>query len=511
MAATLSETRARDTTLFLGRVEQRRQQLSSSLDDGHRAQFGQYFTPEPAADLIAKIVSIPDSGVLNVLDPGAGIGSLTAALVARVIDERPSISLSISAVEVDPLLIPFLEQTLLECRTLAADHGIKAEIRVIEGDFMELASDWTRPFFDQFNLVIMNPPYRKLAASSAGRRKLSKMGIESPNLYSSFLALGALALVPDGQLVAITPRSFANGPYFGPFRKLLLSHLTIDQIHVFESRTSVFADCGVLQENIVISGIRSAVQQSVRLSTSRGDSDNVVTREVPYEEIVRPLDTQKFINIPIDEADTAVAEMFARFPCTIEQTGVEVSTGRVVDFRARNYLLSEPSTASVPLIYPSNMKDGRVSWPREVRKPQALVANTVTQKLIHPNERFVLVKRFSAKEERRRVVAAVYEPISNESGVGFENHLNVFHVDGRTIDRELAYGLCLWLNSSVVDRFFRTFSGHTQVNATDLRSMRYPPPEQLRRLGSKVPGDWPDQSGIDELVSTHVLAGTLVV
>ena len=118
----------------------------------------------------------------------------------------------------------------------------------------------------------------------------------------------------------------------------------------------------------------------------------------------------------------------------------------------------------------------------------------------------MLTKRFSAKEERRRVVAAVYDPGDVTAGeVGFENHLNVFHHRERGLDEYLARGLCLWLNGTAVDRFFRTFSGHTQVNATDLRSMRYPSRKQLARLGSALGhGAWPDQEKIDALVARHV-------
>jgi len=67
--------------------------------------------------------------------------------------------------------------------------------------------------------------------------------------------------------------------------------------------------------------------------------------------------------------------------------------------------------------------------------------------------------------------------------VAFENHLNVFHVSGHGLDEDLAKGIAVWLNSSVIDKFFRTFSGHTQVNATDLRTLRFPTAAALRDLG----------------------------
>jgi adenine-specific DNA-methyltransferase len=482
--------------------------LSASLDANHRASLGQFFTPSSAANLITEMVSLPDRGTLRVLDPGAGIGSLTASLVAKVVRERPELQVSVCAIEVDSFLVPHLEETLRKCRELATAAGAELTTEVVSGDLVELATGWKRELFNQFDVVVMNPPYRKLAARSIERKSLAALGVDSPNLYSTFLAIGTLALIPGGQLVAITPRSFANGPYFAEFRRFLLSQVALDRIHVFDSRSTVFADTKVLQENIVFSARKWLASDGVTLSASRGSTDSVFSREVRYNDIVRPGDRHQFIHIPSQEEDTSISEMIFSLPCTMAETGVQVSTGKVVEFRAREHLLPVPASDSVPLIYPGNLKRGRVHWPFLSHKPQALAMNNRTRKLIWPAERFVLVKRFSAKEERRRVVAAVYEPDrSATAGIGFENHLNVFHVGGRGLDWEFAQGLCLWLNSSVVDRFFRTFSGHTQVNATDLRALRYPSREQLQSLGATVRSEWPDQKSIDELVTRYVFMG----
>ena len=71
----------------------------------------------------------------------------------------------------------------------------------------------------------------------------------------------------------------------------------------------------------------------------------------------------------------------------------------------------------------------------------------------------------------------------------------------------VARGLAAFLNSSVVDLFFRQFSGHTQVNATDLRSLTYPTTGQLESLGSTI-GDAfpPDQHDLDEIVYREIFA-----
>lgn len=119
---------------------------------------------------------------------------------------------------------------------------------------------------------------------------------------------------------------------------------------------------------------------------------------------------------------------------------------------------------------------------------------------------YVLVKRFSSKEERRRLVAAVFDPERVPGPVvGFENHLNYFHADGAPMSRTVALGLAAFLNSTQVDQYFRQFNGHTQVNATDLRAMRYPALANLEALGEQVGLRLNDQDLIDALVN-EVLA-----
>lgn len=120
-----------------------------------------------------------------------------------------------------------------------------------------------------------------------------------------------------------------------------------------------------------------------------------------------------------------------------------------------------------------------------MKKPNALVHDDRTRALLVPNERYVLVKRLSAKEEKRRVVAVVYDGAHvSGTAVGFENHLNYFHREGGGLDLALARGLAAYLNSTLVDAYFRQFNGHTHVNAIDLRSIRYPATGQLRALGA---------------------------
>lgn len=494
---------------MLAAVEERRQRMGSKLDPKRRSALGQYFTPATTARFIASfLVALPQRPTVRLLDPGAGIGSLAAAAVEQLVTcRRPELAaVHVVAYELDQELHPGLRATLDDCIDWARQHGVTLTADLRRENYV-LAAAGSRKS-EAYEAVIVNPPYKKVAASSAERKALEAVGVRVANLYTAFVALGVSQLASGGVLAAITPRSFANGLYHEPFRRFLFDAAALERLHVFDSRSVVFSDSDVLQENVIFSARRGRPQSRVAISVSHGSDDEPLVREVPAAEVIRPDDRHRFLRIPTAEEDTAIAECMAELDATLEDLGLAVSTGRVVDFRARPYLRDQPAPDAVPLIYPGNLRDGRVTWPANngSRKPTAISAAPETESLLLPNEPFVLVKRFTSKEERRRVTAALSLPDDLPgSVVAFENHLNVFHRRGAGLDETLGRGLAAYLNSTFVDRFVRVFSGHTQINATDLRNLRYPSREQLMRLGESVTPQ-PDQVRLDGLVTQAVPA-----
>lgn len=287
-----------------------------------------------------------------------------------------------------------------------------------------------------------------------------------------------------GEIVAIIPRSFCNGLYYKPFREWLLRKSSLVHIHLFHSRTSAFNDDEVLRENVIIKVVRGTKQGKVTITTSsdRGFSD-LQSHDYPSSEIVHGDDEQKFIHVPMDptHGDIKGVPLAER---SLEQIGLKVSTGPVVDFRLKEFLRENPVSGTVPLLYPTHFSNGAMEWPRRSKKPNAVMNNSETKKWLYPNGFYTIVRRFSSKEERRRIVAHVVDPgVFKVNAIGFENHLNVFHSGRRGISGVVAHGLAVFLNSTAVDDYFRRFSGHTQVNATDLRLLRYPELRELEELG----------------------------
>jgi adenine-specific DNA-methyltransferase len=104
-----------------------------------------------------------------------------------------------------------------------------------------------------------------------------------------------------------------------------------------------------------------------------------------------------------------------------------------------------------------------------------------------PAKRYVLLKRFTAKEERRRLVAGIVESKDSYSPfLGLENHLNYVYRPSSELSKEEAVGLAALFNSALVDRYFRAISGNTQVNAAEIRSMPVPCVEMIREIGQAI-------------------------
>jgi adenine-specific DNA-methyltransferase len=492
-----------------------RLEASALLEKKRRSALGQFLTPAPIASFMASFFRRFGANV-RILDAGAGVGSLVASAIVEAAGRSVQpVSIEVKAFEIDSLLANYLRMTCARSSLMCEERGIKFDAKVIARDFIEAAVEDLEPSLFSgghdrlgFSHAILNPPYKKLASSSVSRAQLRRVGIETSNLYTAFAALAIKLLVPEGEMVAITPRSFCNGPYFRPFREFLFRETSLRRIHLFESRTAAFADDEVLQENVIFHVVKGQPQGRVTVSFSDGPNDGAgSSREVRFEQIVRTGDPERFIHVVTDRDGDAVAQRFDSLPCKLRDLDLSVSTGKVVDFRAKEFLRSEPAADTGPLVYPTHFTDGAIEWPKVGKKPNALVDSPETKGLWMPTGTYVLVKRFSSKEERRRVVAAVFDP-SAASGerIGFENHLNVFHSDGVGIPMVLARGLAAFLNSTLVDTHFRQFNGHTQVNATDLRSLRYPSRASLLKLGARLPEGLPTQPVLDEMVDAVLVS-----
>ncbi|WNJ95421.1 Eco57I restriction-modification methylase domain-containing protein [Vibrio ruber] len=474
-------------------IDEIRSLTNEQLDESTRGQKGQFMTPAAAARILSNMFR-DLNGELHVLDAGAGVGSLTTSLVNRALRDFQPTSITANAWELENVLVENLNRSLDLCHEACDENQVLWSSEVNQIDFIQNAVDILNARkagkkTTIFNKAILNPPYLKISAASKERKNLRNVGIETGNLYSCFVSLALMLLEDGGELVAITPRSFCNGAYFNDFRRVLLDGNNLNKLHIFESRTKAFKGDKVLQENVIFHIVKGEIQGQVEITSSTcADDPEPIVRIAEFAEVVNPNNPDRFIHIVTNDEQASIATRIGGMPCSLVDLGIEVSTGKVVDFRTKKNLRHNPEEETVPLIYPMHFNNYLIEYPvKSKKKPNAIVLNEETMKLMVPNGTYVLTKRLTSKEEARRIVAGLYTAdLADVEVVGFENKTNYFHANGQPLDMDFAKGLWVYLNSNIVDQYFRQFNGHTQVNATDLRTLRYPTREQLITMGQQA-------------------------
>ena len=469
-----------------------------------KSKLEQYFSSASVAKLMASMMNYKNKEI-NILDPGAGIGSLFVACIEEIISQKVKPKkISITAYEVDKILFHHIEDSFKQCSKLCEKNKISFSSKLIKKDFIkDIVEKLKKKNISKFTHIIINPPYKKINSFSNVYKLLKDVNLPSVNLYSVFISLSEKILVNNGELVFISPRSFCNGPYFQSFRKKFFESMSLKKIHVFNSRSTSFQDDNVLQENIIVHAIKSKnLSDDVLISSNSGSKDeDLVIKHVKKDTVVYPNDSQYFIHVVPDEIGAQISNKMRALQSTLNELDIGVSTGKVVDFRIKEALKNKFTSNTVPLIHPFNLVNGSIIFPIPNKKENYIEIIKRSKNILVENGNYVLVKRFSAKEEKRRIVASVWKKNDFDfSLIGFENKINYFHSNGKSLELNIAKGLSIFLNSTIVDVYFRQFNGHTQVNATDLRYLQYPTFKQLKTLGSKITKNYPEQKEIDDLI-----------
>jgi adenine-specific DNA-methyltransferase len=466
---------------------------------------GQFLTPPAVARYMAQqLGKFPNQATL--LEPAIGSGVLTCAVIDNLIKSNHPTEIWLDAYETDPELCLLCRDILSQACYVAEQVGIKIHWRLYQEDFILACFPETQLSLFKSNeeqqktydYIISNPPYFKLNHDDKRVKVVFGELKGHTNIYTLFMALSAKKLTPVGRACFIVPRSFCSGVYFSKFRRDLLKDSVPISVHLFQSRDEVFHSDNVLQENVVFTFkkadqpvARQYLSGFVTISTSKDQeslSSTQIYRQVSFKHFLGRRDMQLYFRLPTGILDEQLLDTIDRWEGSLEQLGLHVSTGPVVAFRAREYLRNvlPHNNNGLPLLWMQNILPYKVIWPLEkLDKPQIILP--IDKTLLVPNSNYILLRRFSAKEDRRRLVAAPY--LSDNypyPAIGLENHLNYIYQKKFGLSATFVTGLAAILNCSLIDRYFRIVNGNTQVNAAELRALPLPPQKVIQQIGEKV-------------------------
>ena len=311
------------------------------------------------------------------------------------------------------------------------------------------------------------------------------------NLYGLFIHLAIRWVKPGGVVAYVTPTSFLAGEYFKHLRGMLGRSTTPLTVDFIAERKGVFDE--VLQETLLATYRRLATGRDARAPRSTSVSfvtpiDQSVLRITSIGSFVLPDDPNAPWLVPRDSAQSALIERLRQMRHRLADWGYQVSTGPLVWNRHKDQLREQKGPGCLPLVWAEAVRsDGRFllrvtkTNHRPYFKPRAADGWLVIE------DSCVLVQRTTAKEQPRRLIAAVLPTglIREHGGAVVENHLNMIRPT-RSSPAVTQSTLAAFLNSEAADRVFRCLSGSVAVSAYELEALPLPAPGELDQLDAAV-------------------------
>jgi adenine-specific DNA-methyltransferase len=475
---------------------------ASKVNQEHKKEKGQFFTPKEIAYLMGSFANTRKDS-LRILDPGCGTAILTCALIEHLLSYKILKSIELVVYETDNDLVPLSKKSLEYLKEWLKSKNIDFYYLIDPNDFvLENArclsenGNLFKEKAEQFDIIISNPPYFKLPINDK-RSIVAKSVINGhPNIYAIFMAISAKLLKENGEFIFITPRSYASGSYFKLFREYFFKLIEIDNVHLFVSRKDTFNRDKVLQETVIIKGKRKAKNNpshKVIVSSSQGLKD-ILTPELKTFEQIELIDlysNEKILYLPTSDFDESILTIFKNWNGNLNKYNIQISTGPVVAFRCKNYIHDNFENGNVflaPLFWLHNVKQMILEWPiLKPEKGQYVRIENDSKAILIPNKNYILLRRFSTKDDKSRLIAAPYFCNFIKSDyIGVENKVNYIYRPKGHLDRNEIVGLCALLNSTLFDSYFRIFNGNVNVSATELREIPLPELDEIKAIGDHL-------------------------
>lgn len=463
---------------------------AAALPADVRARFGVYYTPPAlAARLLDQATAAGvDWSRCRVLDPACGGGAFLAPVAQRIVKQlshlEPDILIEevtarVHGFEIDPLAAwmsqVFLESTLLPvCRS--ANRRLPRLVDVRDS----LAA---RPHDRLYDLVVGNPPYRRVTLDPGLRARYSASLYGHANLYGIFTDAALRWIRPEGFVAYVTPTSFLAGEYFKNLRRLLAGSAPPVAVDFIAHRKGVFDD--VLQEALLATYCRDRRPSEVSVHFLI-PLDESTLQVGPAGTFTLPAAPDEPWLIPRSLGQVSLIDRMRAMPHRLADWGYTVSTGPLVWNRHKDQLRRTSGPTALPIVWAEAVTPaGRFVFRAAKANHQPFFVARPGDEWLIARESCVLVQRTTAKEQRRRLIAAVLPArfLRQYGGAVVENHLNMIRpLQTQRVVRPAV--VAAFLNSAIVDQAFRCLSGSVAVSAYELEALPLPPPEALSELSA---------------------------
>ena len=460
-------------------------------------RLGRLFTKKNTAALMAEMVALdPEKTAYTVLDPGAGTGILSAAIIEHICKNAKNCrQIFLTCYENDPIFLPMLEDNLERIRKKCRhDYDVRLFVTVYAENYpIDVKNHYTVTYFDtvedKFDIIICNPPDDLIEKGSPEAVAAGGVSMLKLSLAFVFAKVAAAHLEPGGQMVIMLPTTFATADSLTAIRRELASSLSIEKIHLFIGKLKNMKRAVPLRKKLIIAYKKTDEHNDILISTSvENPSKDQITKlsPLPYNFVVDLSDGS--LTLPKNTEEMNIVNYINHFPETLASIGLKIHTGLVVDSKCKGIIFDNELPGSIPLIRLGAIKGAGVSFPAPKVAGQYLMP--VSTSLFQKNKNLILIKRIPAKSDDRFLKCALYFAAQRAGNQFISTHNKLNFIDTKDpkdeISARLAFGLFALFNSTIYDRYISIISKSKQINAKEMRELRLPPKHLIENMGMRL-------------------------
>lgn len=448
---------------------------------------GYFFTPPSLALRMVKRAIDENANASTVMDPACGAGIFLSLYIVL----NPKIE-KVVGIEIDEKTLVYARKIL---ETVRLQMNAKTIIDLKNVDYFEFYKENIDLKFDS---IIMNPPYGNLKfmisdlydTSTISRlsndqlivlqnelkrrttqkaqelkRQFSHSGLSKGILELSkvFMAATINQVKKDGVIVAITPSTWLGDENSSDFRRYLLQRNAIKELWNFDEAAKLFK--GVNQPTTV-----SIIQyQDNHMVKIYNDLKKVEDIETPVDEMssghIIALGGSKTKIPKCDNFGMRILEKINSFPRLSTCKDVVNARGELDLSSHKQYVQKEDNGHR--LIRGDHIDGVRLKEPEESPKDGFVRFNEFmqvcsTERRKHVSQRRIAITQCSYLKKKKRI-----ETCLTKSNMVISNSCNFLAVDE---DEALLYYFS-WINSSVIEWYFRMFNYNNHIANYELADM----------------------------------------
>lgn len=465
---------------FYRKIEESTQVYLGERNKKYRKEFSQFFTSLSIAQLMSSKIKI-EKEEITLLEPSAGLGILIYASVLEL-KKRNVKKIKITAVECDRNLCKILKENLKFLKEELINE-VEIIFEVINDNFIELyGSCWKNnqlkifeKKFEKFDIIISNPPFKKINKESKENSYFGNFIIGQPNIYHLFIALSLKLLKDDGQYVVISPKNYLGGRYTQNLRKFIFQEFSLIYLHLFDERNKVFGN-EVLQEICVASFLKKDYENLE--ITYNGDLKKSFRTKI--SKILIPETYGLFF--PRRKENIEFIEKISKNGLKLIEQNLKFNIGKVVQFRIeakdKSIEVYDVQKEEVPLFIVNHVKRNLIEY-RQIGKDYkyknvSIVLNKRTESKVIKNENYVIFRKNVDYESEYFIQAAVYNKEEfNTEFIAIDNNL-VYISEKNGLSIEKAFKICDYLNSKEFENYYKMINNSHTINAYEIEEMKFP-------------------------------------